>query len=374
MKAVSKSQILIWVVPLIILFQPRCNFTWYNNLFITTFLIFIYFIIIFRRKIKSKAEKKYFNTILIVVGLSFIYFVFFHFQGSSLLALLCVLSIPLLTEEEKFKILNNATLILAVIVSISLPLWILHTSGIVTFPIKRALDLSIIGNEGFLDDHIFFVNNTILLFPRFYGIYEEPGAFAVLMTLLVVANRFDFSKWPIRILIIGIIFTFSLAGYLTFIVSYCVFKTRSLKAVFALIFGLLIFLILFYYLFKDVGPLQLLIFNRIENFGELGLNHRTSDDLNLFYDQYILSFDCLFGKGVGFSGSKFTGSGYKMFIIDYGIIGTALVALLYWGLGYNRRTKLIPLYVAVFLAFLPQGNAFITWQLMLFGIANNSIK
>lgn len=369
--ALNREKAVPLLIPLIILLQPRSSFTWYNSVFIASSFIVLYLFVVFINRKRFLLNSAFGGFALM---LSFSFFVGYRFQGSSLLALLCFSSIPFLTVEEKKDALSILTKILAAIVAVSLSFWALHfffKAGMVAY---RQLDLSIIGNVGYLDDYFFFVDNPTLMFPRFYSIYEEPGAFAVLLSLVIMANNFDFKKKSVLVLLLGLIFTYSLAGYTIMTVCFTMFKIKSVGKLLSILVGTILFLALFYVLFKDVEVLQVLIFNRVFNFDEYGLSHRTTSDLNHFYSSYISSIHSLGGMGVGYAGRTFAGgSGYKVFMIDYGWMGLISLLLIYISIGWNCGKQAFILFVGILLAFLSQGGAFITWQILLYGIACNRI-
>lgn len=365
--ALNREKSVSLLIPLIILLQPRSSFTWYNSVLIaSSFMVFYLFVVFINRK-RFLLNSAFGGFVLM---LSFSFFVGYRFQGSSLLALLCFSSIPFLTVEEKKDALSIVTKILAIIVAVSLSFWLLHfffDAGIVAY---RQLDLSIIGNVGYLDDYFFFVDNPTLMFPRFYSIYEEPGAFAVLLSLVIIANKFDFRKKSVFILLLGLIFTYSLAGYIIMTICFTLFKVKSVGGFLNVLVGAIVFLGLFYILFKDVEVFQYLIFNRVFGFDEYGLDHRTTSDLNSFYSSYISSVRSLGGMGAGYAGRTFAGgSGYKVFMIDFGWGGLISLLLIYISMGWNCGKQAFVLFVGIFLAFLSQGGAFITWQILLYGIA-----
>lgn len=365
----NRGKLVSLLIPLIILLQPRSSFTWYNSVFIASFFIAFYLFVVFVNRNSFRLNNTFFGFVLM---LSFSFFVGYRFQGSSLLALLCFFSIPLLTTEEKKCALSILTKILAVIIAVSLSFWLLLFFGKAGMVAYRQLDLSIIGNVGYLDDYFFFVDNPTLIFPRFYSIYEEPGALAVLLSLVIIANNFNFKKKPVLVLLFGLIFTYSLAGYMIMTVCFTISKVKSAGKFLKILVGTIVFLVLFYILFKDVEVFQYLIFNRIFGFDEYGLNHRTTSDLNNFYSSYISSVHSLSGMGVGYAGHTFAGgSGYKMFMIDYGWMGLISLLSIYISIGWNCGKQAFVLFVGILLAFLPQGGAFITWQILLYGITCN---
>lgn len=359
------------IVSFIILAQNRSSITWSNTFYISSFLVLIFFFFANRGK-----KTIFFPNVFSALGLylATISFVILNFQVSSLITLIAFICTFSVDEQIGRKSLDVLTTILSFIIGISLFFWLLHFNDILKLPLYRFLDLSIIGNEGYLEDYIFFIHNNEPLFPRFYSIFEEPGALGVLLTFVILANKYNFKDKRILVLLGGLIFTYSLAGYITFFVGLFLYKIKNFKLFIYTLFGISIVIIIVYSLFKDAEALNWLIFDRLSNIDERGLSHRNSNDLNLFYSDYMFSVSSILGMGEGYSGSRFTGSSYKFFIIDYGWLGVLSLMLLYISIVLKYGLKTITIFVVYFLAFLPQYEAFISWQILLFTLSCRNFK
>lgn len=302
--------------------------------------------------------------------LASLFFLGLNFQVSSLLTILCFFSILNFSLEEKKKGLLYLTNILSIIMGVSLFCWGVHTLEIFSFPIFRFLDLSIIGNPGFLEDYFFFVCNPAGSLPRFYGIFEEPGVLGVLIAFVLYSNNFEIKRKSVFLLFLAEIFTFSLAGYIISIVSFLSLNLKSIRSLFFAIFFIFFFFFMAYLFLKDGDIFQFLILNKFQN----GLDERTSDELNIFFVKYISSPDFFLGMGKGTS-SLFTGSGYKLFLIDYGLIGLVSLLLIYTSIAFQSSRKYMLSCLAIYsCSFLAQGNLFLSWPILLFSISCSMLK
>lgn len=276
--SLKRERLIPIIVSFIILSQIRSSFTWTFSFEISSVLLLLLLLLLYINKRNFIFPNKLsFFALFIAV----LIFVCLNFQVSSLLTLFAYISTFRLTDQSRDKILFYLNSFLSIIIGVSLLCWLLHFNGIFEFPLYRLLDLSVVGNDGYLEDYFFFIHNPDLLFPRFYAIFEEPGALGVLLSFVIVANRFNFKEKKFLVIILGLIFTYSLAGYLLFFAGFVFQKVKKLK-LFFLYLGILILVLTFlYYLLKDVKVLQWLIFDRLANFNEQGLTHRTSDNLNI---------------------------------------------------------------------------------------------
>lgn len=365
-KIENRTFVVSLIIPLIILSQIRSSFTWLTTFYIASGLVVLLFILLYFGKTTIKFPNQ-----LSVIALyaSLTIFIFLNFQVSSLITLIAFIATFQLSDEIKKKSLEYLTILLSFIIGISLLSWLLHFNEIVAFPLYRLLDLSFIGTDAYLEDYLLFVHNPQLLFPRFYSVFEEPGGVGVLSAFVIIANSFNFKDKRVLIILGGLIFTYSLAGYVVFVSGLILNRMKSLRWLILLLIGISILFIILYYVFKDVEVLQMLIFDRITNLDERGLNHRTSNDSNVFFDSYCFSLSSIFGMGNGYCRTHFGGSSYKFFIIDYGWFGLLSIALLYLSIYKQYGKKALSVLFAFALAFLPQYGAFISWQILLFTIS-----
>lgn len=188
---------------------------------------------------------------------------------------------------------------------------------------------------------------------RFTSIFLEPSFCATLIAFLLYTNKYDFKKKANWVLFIGLIFTYSLAGYLLTLLGYIYYlyqrgvKVRYYILAFFLFAG-------FYHIsvtYNDGdNAVNNLIFKRFEYDKEKGIvgNNRFSDATDYYLDQMFSDGTFVFGLGAeeitrinGGQGweeqsdyvNQIRGAGYKIFLLYYGVFTTVIFLLAYMLLG-----------------------------------------
>lgn len=167
---------------------------------------------------------------------------------------------------------------------------------------------------------------------RFNGFFLEPGHQALCSTFLLMANKFDFKKKPLIIIpLLAVIFSFSLAGYLLAAAGYTFLKINSFIK--ALILSLAIGCVVGAALVIGGGDntLNNLIISRLEYDEADGIKGN-----NRFYNNTDFEFKRALGTEYFWKGVKgrvnmklIGGAGFKIYILNYGMIG-ALLALVFY--------------------------------------------
>ena len=130
-------------------------------------------------------------------------------------------------------------------------------------------------------------------------------------------------------------------------------------------------------IFYSIPILKENILQRLEyNDGEISGNNRTSNSTNEYFSRFIKSNNALIGLGVGKylseSEDRFGNSSYKIFVIDYGLIGAAILIFIYLMLMPKKPdTHVLFLFIIFFISFLQRPYSLSAWQIILFssGIA-----
>lgn len=180
-------------------------------------------------------------------------------------------------------------------------------------------------------------------FPRFFSVFLEPGYLGTLLSFLLYANRFDLSKKRNIILVIALLFSLSLAGYLTTIIGYVLFLLQEGKKIGKTVFALLfIFGALWTSTIYNNGEnaINKMIVARLQIDDTKGIsgNNRNSKITDDYFEQIVTSGDILWGdrnsddiKGQEES-QKISGAGYKVFFIRSGLMSFMLYLLFYVGI------------------------------------------
>lgn len=298
---------------------------------------------------------------------------------SSFVTVLFFLLMFIINDKEKVLALKILTNVLGVIVFVSLLTWLVNTFifqlspfGTITYGEGKG------ASEGhYLNNYYFFIQPANVFVIRFYSIFDEPGVLGTLSALVLFANKYNFKNLANVVLLIGGIFTFSLAFIIITLVGYIALNTNNalklLRSIVVLSFiGGVTFLLL-----KDNETFQLAVLNRFSNIDSAGISSRTSDYLNEFFSEYILSFKSILGMGTSFFSENkglFLGQGYKFFFIEYGIVGFVILIWMYISM-IRPLTKIGLILLFIFLlSFLQRPFMFMPWQIALFSMSVSNLN
>lgn len=254
-----------------------------------------------------------------------------------------LLTLLLLDKEIWQSLLNVWTTLYAVILVVSLVAWVLAITG--ALPSRGTVEYGDVNGYIFQDYILCLVNIDIRTseFLRFNSIFLEPGHVAMIGALTLYANHFDFRKVATWIILIISLITLSLAGWILIAIGYIMIKVQktSLGRSFKAVIGALLLLVVGYYSavsYKGGDNLvNTLIVERMEFDDEKGItgNNRTSGRTDDAFDRFINSLDVLTGMSrkdyqYNIESSEIAGAGYKMYLMQKGILGTILVFGAYW--------------------------------------------
>lgn len=257
-----------------------------------------------------------------------------YFAGFANIA--CVL---LLSRLDKFKLLEFITNVLTCILAISVVAWIFRLMGY-AFPVFEYVDLQ--NDQHYLNNCYFFYESSDILsviFPRFRGIFIEPGQLATPCTFLFFARGAEMRDWKNLVLLVCIFFSFSLAGYVLLLIGlflkYLITKGKA-RITYILGFVMLIGSISFYVIkySNSDNPFVSLIIERLVYDEELGIsgNNRTNTEFDTHFEQYLKSDKILFGMGdeipIGYASWTNHASGIKKFFVNFGLLGIITMIVL----------------------------------------------
>lgn len=206
------------------------------------------------------------------------------------------------------------------------------------------------------------------LIPRFNAFFLEPGHLALISTFLLIANQFKFKENPYcYVLLVSVIMSFSLAGYVLLGVSYALYTIKNIRTLLMIATVGGIFFLGSQLWNNGNNVVNELIFSRLEydeNKGVSG-NNRTTPETDALFDVMVSSGEII--RGIENKDDiRIRGAGYKIFLIKYGIITTVLVFSFYIFLipkQANRKYALMFL-VVIILCFLQR--AYPWWYSWLF--------
>lgn len=273
-----------------------------------------------------------------------------------------------LKKYYKALFLETITTVLSLFLLISLLAWLLVVFG-VSLP-KSVISYVANGVKYDLNNYYFFIEYTFEtnVYHRFMSIFIEPGYLGSLLAIMIYVNNFDFKRKSVLVLLISLIVTFSIAGYLMFIFSYLsfVFTNKRSKFLYSLIF--ILALLLSYNVILKVSNensfLMELVVNRLQynsKDAKLSGYNRTSEELDFNFAKFLSSDYVITGVGNNKLHNFGDGVGYKVYTISNGLVGLSLLLLAYFS-GYvlNRNTFSFTIVVLYILMFY-KGHSEIFW-------------
>lgn len=205
------------------------------------------------------------------------------------------------------------------------------------------------------------------------GICIEPGFYSILLSALLLVNKYDFRKKENKVYGIALLSTLSLGGYilttvcwyLYYAISNSINKKQILIKSLVFIGGLSLSL----YVVKNVwsGGNNIVneqIVQRLEYDEDKGItgNNRQNDVSKLLWANFLVSDNLYTGLGIKdyrkqYEGESFDSASFAEYVMKYGIIITLLRWLGLALLAFRRNDTIyaIPAFVFLFIDFLQHG-------------------
>ena len=214
-------------------------------------------------------------------------------------------------------------------------------------------------------NYIFFIKTTFDygIFERFNAFFLEPGHQALLSTFMLMANKFDFKKQPLLlVLVVAILFSFSLAGYLLMTIGFLMLKVNTLPkflgaagALTGVVVGAMV-------VSGGDNALNELIISRLEYDESSGIkgNNRFFNDTDYVYDKAVDTRYFWLGVKGKANMELISGAGYKIYILNYGMVGTLLAFAFYLSVIPSRpaRRYTISFLLLIIICFMQRAYPF----------------
>jgi hypothetical protein len=374
---------------LLILQSMYAWFFWNLNFIILIFTVVVTFVFALSSRSKFSIHKSNIIPIFFLLIIQ-LYVIKDQNVNSLIVALLDVFVVSmvlLLKNRHKIELFHFFTKAFAILLSISLIGWLFFSIGI-SLP-NFATNFNDY-QYSYLNYYFFLLNDldAILPIPRFSGVFLEPGHIGMITSFLLFGNKFDLKRKEVLVLLIAAIITFSLAAYVLLIFSALIFfvlnskkPTLNLFITTGLLFGIFTY---FTTLNNGNNVVNNLIIERLQvKDDKLVGNNRNSENLDLYYDRFMESDDKYMGIGaINFSQLfEEANAGYKVFMVEHGIVGALLLFLLYFFMVIYNKSKMAFMFLIIyFFSFLQRSYALWDVELLIFITAlpiftlNNSNK
>lgn len=268
-----------------------------------------------------------------------------------------------LRDNILYTLLQFITKYFAIILLISLICYILFLSGasFITPTFIKYND----GRYASLNYFAFIITSSNIYDSfRFQSIFMEPGHMCMGLIPLILANKMNTKNKYVIILIIAVLFSFSLAGFVTLTIGFLLLKAwrLHLKQIITVVI-LIVFVVVIINSFFGSEVWQYYVFDRLEfdkNSGTIAGDNRASASFESVYRQFLKSDYLLFGDRDIDVTAHGAVSGFKKYIVQYGIVGCVMTAILYmiYFIIYRKYNLLVFSIVLILLLF---QNAYPFW-------------
>ena len=267
-----------------------------------------------------------------------------------------IMSVLFLTVDEMKYLLKALTVCFVVILIVSIPAWILYLLG---FPLPYTGPHYHPNGYHIYYDYFFFTADAKVYstdYNRFSSVFLEPGQMATPCLFLFHLNTRDGKLFRFKniVLLVGIVLSYSLVGYVLLIASLMVNQLQRSKNRFPMVVMMLLVLggLSMYFASHEDNAINELIVSRLEYDEETVISgyNRTSEDFDIHYNNFVGTSNIYFGihDGDDLSWTKYA-SGYKKYIVHNGIVGLSMLMLLMLMLFWdnNNRSALIFIIIVI---------------------------
>lgn len=333
-KNIRTYSLIEWLVFFVIIAHFPPWFMWrngYSTLCQYAGVVLLLLIFIKRNRLKSASGFTIFLFFLL-------YFVVIQIFNNIHLSYILICAGYLIAANLRIKectnVINLITNYVFLSILIPLPLWLFH-QYVMPLPLYEILDISSIkgANGVFMENYFFFVTFSGTEAMRFYSWYDEPGVLGTLAPFILFANQFNMKDKRIPIIIVGCLFTFSMAFYILSLIGWLYINRHSLKSIILTLLSIVLISLLLCYFLQDNLAFQQSVIYRFTNFSETGVDSRNSFETNMIWNSMKSTGDLIFGLGSG-AMNNYGGisSSYKSFIIEFGYVGCFLLLTAYYKL------------------------------------------
>lgn len=191
-------------------------------------------------------------------------------------------------------------------------------------------------NSSFINYFLFIVPASVYTeTPRFLSVFLEPGYLGTLCAFLLYINHFDLKKCYNIFILIGLLLSLSLAGYVVLAIGFLFhLRNRGEKiSLFIAVYGI-------FFIMYEIAPLinggdnlfNEMIVQRLERDNEKGIvgNDRFHGVVDKLYEKTFEDNSFWFGLSKNeYNGKDISGSGYKIFILQYGLVPYIMIMLFF---------------------------------------------
>lgn len=278
---------------------------------------------------------KQYGLLVTILLANFIFITLNNQAIGNIVNFLLLLSLCLQEDNLKKRLFTNFTKVFSVILFISFIVYIPWIAGLEFLP-KHVVEFD---GRAFRSDYLCLYTDSVP--PRFQGLFLEPGHIGMIISFVLFCRGYDLKSKQNWILILSLILSFSLAGYILAILGLVMYLLLHGKLSFKAVFLTCICLggLSFWAIKQQDNVFYELIFRRLEfDGGTIAGDNRYTPEFESFYKLSMANQRYfLLGMQDKFDINAFPkNAGYKVYLIENGVIALAFLFLRYCAILFSR--------------------------------------
>lgn len=278
-----------------------------------------------------------------------------------------------LNVKDKYDCLNFITTAFVVLMIPSLVLWLVN--WFVPLPSFGTVRIdNTYQHYRPYTNHLIFVKSSMLSYGyRFNGPFLEPGHLGMMSAFLLYANKYNFKDKRLIGIIVVLLFSLSLAGYVLAAIGYCFNKFVTDKRFILRVAGVIIVIIPIYFFSLTYNGghnfLNERIIERLQYDEDKGFsgNNRVFGQIEDYY-RFLLKSGKHFWTGYDKKTMKWLaesqesrGTGYVMFVVTNGFLGLIITSLFYIYYAASSKCKKYALLYFIYVCFVFWQRCYPFW-------------
>lgn len=272
--------------------------------------------------------------------------------------LICTSLVILLLSEEKASLVKIFINLYAGVLLFSTIIYLLVILGMPIYTYQVSINDPYY-SWGFRNSLFLILPITSFPFPRFQSIFLEPGHLGMISSLILYIIRYNIRSWQGIIIFLSSLLSMSLAAYMLLFLGMVIYKLSFGNFLKTITFLLMILMTstMVYNFFPNSYFSQAILL-RLEYDEDKGFkgNNRISEDFDYYYNtKFYKTEHVLLGIGGGNIGAisgEGGNSSYKVFIVQYGILGLVALSVFFFVIVWYSKSSfvrgLLLLYAASF--------------------------
>ncbi len=321
-----------------------------RNVYIDAFAdVLLLFSIVAKRKTLNFSNRNIISLLFFIIAEFYLIEGFYLWMVTSVFIPISV--IVLLNDEDRIAALSFVIHSFTIVMLLSIVTYVLiKTVGFPSFgTIQLIDDDTMLETYRVRQNYIFCVDDMDI--GRFCGPFVEPGHLGTLCALVLFADGFDFKKKETIVLLVALLMTLSLSGYVlgffAYVFTRLIDKKISAKTVLLVSLGLLLVIMVAKFFNGGDNVLNEKIISRLDMTDEDSLAAAThsTGDFNYYFALLFNNMNLLlFGYGEDMvewiqQATHSSGSGFVFFVVKHGIVGFIMSILFYMVYAMRSRNK-----------------------------------